>query len=78
MKGRISFRPVADIAPGGDNAVMGAVERAFQLALSCRTIDELRAKLQREGHTNVDSHLQGSLRRELKKLVMDQSRVSVR
>jgi hypothetical protein len=30
-------------------SVMGMVERAFQLAPSCRTIDELRAKLMLEG-----------------------------
>ena len=60
---------IADIASARDNAVMGTVERAFQLAPSCRTINELRAKLTREGHTNIDAHLQGSLRRELKKLM---------
>jgi hypothetical protein len=49
--------------------LMGTVERAFQLAPACRTMDELRAKLVREGHTNIDAHLQGSLRRELRKLL---------
>jgi len=39
------------------------------LAPGCRTIDELRAKLVREGHTYIDAHLQGSLRRDLKKLL---------
>ena len=51
-------------------AVVGTVERAFQLAPSCRTIHELRAKLVREGHTSIDAHLQGSLRRDLKKLML--------
>jgi hypothetical protein len=49
--------------------LMGTVERAFQLAPACRTMDELRAKLVREGHTNIDAHLQGSLRRDLRKLL---------
>jgi hypothetical protein len=51
-------------------AVVGTVERAFQLAPGCRTIDELRAKLVREGHTSIEAHLQGSLRRDLKKLML--------
>jgi len=65
----VRFPPIADIATARDNAAMGTVERAFQLAPGCRTIDELRAKLVREGHTNIDAHLQGSLRRDLKKLL---------
>jgi len=64
-----SFHPIADIASASDNGAMGTVERAFQLAPSCRSLDELRAKLMREGHTNIDAHLQGSLRRDLKKLL---------
>lgn len=47
----------------------GTVERAFQLAPECRSIDELRAKLVREGCMNIDAHLQGSLRRDLAKLL---------
>jgi len=47
----------------------GTVERAFQLAPTCKTMDELQAKLIREGHTNVAAHLQDSLRRELRKLL---------
>lgn len=49
--------------------MVGTVERAYQLAPECRTMDELRAKLMREGCTNIDAHLQGSLRRELSKLL---------
>jgi hypothetical protein len=64
----VRFPPVADVALEADKAVMGTVERAFQLAPDCRTIDELRTKLFREGHSNIDAHLQGSLRRDLKKL----------
>jgi len=32
-------------------------------------MDEVRRKLLREGCTNVDAHLQGSLRRELAKIL---------
>ena len=48
---------------------MSTVERAFELAPECRTIDELRSKLVKEGHSNIDAHLQGSLRRQLKGLL---------
>ena len=48
---------------------MGTVERAFELAPNCRTIEELRSKLVREAHSNVDAHLQGSLRRDLKRVL---------
>lgn len=51
----------------------GTVERAFQLAPGCRSIEELRAKLMREGCTNVDAHLQGALRKELAKLLEERS-----
>jgi hypothetical protein len=50
--------------------MVGTVERAFQLAPECRSNLELRNKLVREGHSNVDAHLQGrALRAELKKLL---------
>jgi hypothetical protein len=52
---------------------MGTVERAFQLAPECRSLEELRAKLMSDGHTNIDVHLQGSLRRDLKKLLKSSS-----
>ncbi|MEO6225666.1 MAG: hypothetical protein ABIO80_07440 [Sphingomicrobium sp.] len=48
---------------------IGTVERAFQLAPECRSIDEIRAKLMKERFTNIDAHLQGSLRRDLSKLL---------
>ena len=48
---------------------MGTVERAFQLAPECRTMDELRAKLSKEQFGAIDAHLQGSLRRDLRKLL---------
>ena len=43
----------------------GTVQRAFELAPECTSFDELRRKLKKEGHSNVDEHLQGVLRKEL-------------
>ena len=43
----------------------GTVERAFQLAPECSSMDELRFKLKKDGCSNVDEHLQGVLRKEL-------------
>jgi hypothetical protein len=51
----------------------GTVERAFQLAPECQSIEELRAKLIKEGCSNIDAHLQGSLRRDLAKLFKKQA-----
>ena len=52
------------------NRMIGTVERAFQLAPECSSREEIRRRLVREGHTNVDAHLQGkALRAELKKLL---------
>jgi hypothetical protein len=48
---------------------MGTVERALQLAPECQTIEEIRTKLNEEGHSSIDAHLQGSLRRDLKRLL---------
>ncbi len=48
---------------------IGTVERAYQLAPECETVDELRGKLMREGFTNIDAHLQGSLRKDLQRLL---------
>ena len=49
---------------------VGTVERAFQLAPECSSIDELRAKLRKEGCSSVDTHLQGpSIRKDLSKLL---------
>lgn len=44
---------------------VGTVERAFQLASECTSVDELRFKLKKEGCSYVDEHLQGVLRKEL-------------
>ena len=40
-----------------------------QLATECGSIDELREKLMTEGHTQINAHLQGSLRKDLAKLL---------
>lgn len=49
---------------------VGTVERAFQLAPECASLDELKAKLRSEGCTQIDEHLRGpSIRGELKKLL---------
>ena len=47
----------------------GTVERAYQLAPQCETMEELRAQLVKDGCPNVDDYLQGALRRELIKLL---------
>jgi hypothetical protein len=45
----------------------GTVQRAFEIAPECRSIDEIRSKLIREGHAAVQEHLQGSsIQKELK------------
>ncbi len=44
------------------------VERAFQLAPSVTSVEEIRTLLRREGYSNVDAHLAGaSIRADLKK-----------
>jgi hypothetical protein len=50
-----------------------AVERAFQVAGSCATIDEIRRMLRAEGYAQVDAHLDGRMiRRELKVLLREE------
>ena len=49
---------------------IGTVQRAFQLAPGCSSIDDLRRKLKQEGYSAVDEHLQGSsIQDDLKKLL---------
>jgi tRNA G26 N,N-dimethylase Trm1 len=44
------------------------IERAFELASSSATIDEVRAALRREGYSSVDAHLAGpSIKADLRK-----------
>ncbi len=38
---------------------LSTVERAFQLAEQCASVEEIRAKLKKEGYSNVDAHLAG-------------------
>ena len=45
------------------------IERAFQLADQCASIDELAGKLKREGYAQVDAHLNSrQLRSQLAKM----------
>lgn len=44
------------------------IERAFELARSSTSIDEIRKGLRQEGYSNVDAHLAGaSIKADLKK-----------
>ena len=44
------------------------IERAFELARSAATIEEVRNALRREGYSNVDAHLAGpSIKADLRK-----------
>jgi hypothetical protein len=44
------------------------VERAFQLAPSVSSVEEIRQALRHEGYSNIDAHLAGaSIRADLKK-----------
>jgi hypothetical protein len=44
-------------------------ERAYELAAEGMDLKHMRSKLSTEGYTNVDGHLTGSLRRELKNIL---------
>ena len=48
----------------------GTVERAFRLTPECTSVEELRGNLVKEGCSNIDAHLQGSLRKNLAKLLI--------
>lgn len=46
------------------------IERAFQLAPECATIEELKRKLMREGYLQVNAHLNGrQIRRDIQPLL---------
>jgi hypothetical protein len=48
----------------------GVIERAYELAPECGSVDEVRAALRREGYSNVDGHLAGPrIRADLTKLL---------
>lgn len=47
------------------------IERAFQLAPTAASIDEIRKTLRQEGYANVDAHLAGaSIKADLKKRIV--------
>jgi hypothetical protein len=49
---------------------VGTIQRAFELAPTSTSIEEVRYKLRREGYIQVDEHLSGSvIRADLKKLL---------
>ena len=49
------------------------VARAYKLAPECSDLEQLRAKLRREGYANVDAHLSSArLRADLKLLLKSQ------
>ncbi len=46
------------------------IERAFQLAKECASVDEIRGKLKQEGFSNVDAHMAGGkIRSDLTKII---------
>ncbi len=38
---------------------VGIIERAYQLAVECGSVDELQRKLRHEGYFQVEAHLRG-------------------
>jgi len=49
---------------------VGTIERAYELAPQCSSVDEIRLALRREGFSQVDEHLSGAvIRSDLKKLL---------
>jgi len=49
------------------------IERAFQLAPECGSIDELKRRLMREGYLQVNAHLSGrQIRRDIQPLLQRQ------
>jgi hypothetical protein len=54
------------------------VQRAFEIAPDCASVDEIRSRLKKEGYESVQEHLQGNaiqkeLRARLKKVVQHAS-----
>lgn len=46
------------------------IERAFQLAEGSSNVEEIRAKLKKEGYPSVDAHLSGGrIRSDLTKII---------
>jgi hypothetical protein len=71
---RVDFSSDA-LSPGGQTEgdsmhYPNIIERAFQLARSSSTIEEIRKALRREGYSQVDAHLAGSkIRSDLQKVL---------
>ena len=68
---RIAIPPVHDGSETFEGSPMqstNVVERAFELARSSSTVEEVRKALRQEGYSNVDAHLSGaSIKADLKK-----------
>jgi len=48
----------------------GIIERAYELAPNCTTLEEIRIALRDEGYANVNAHMAGSsIRADLRKLL---------
>jgi hypothetical protein len=66
-------RPVPPVHDGNETSgtfmqTQNIIERAFELARSSTSIDEIRKALRQEGYSNVDAHLGGaSIKADLKK-----------
>jgi hypothetical protein len=53
---------------------IGIIERAYQLAGECESVDEVRRKLRTEGYFNVEAHLSGGvIRGELTRRLLKQA-----
>jgi hypothetical protein len=53
--------------PWRSAGTMNVIERAFAVAPSCATIEEIRRLLRQEGYAQVDAHLGGrTIRRQLR------------
>ena len=56
----------------------GIIERAYEIAPECSSVDEVRSALRREGYSNVDGHLSGPrIRADLTKLLNKLERPSI-
>jgi hypothetical protein len=54
----------------GENKAVGTVQRAYELAPFCGTVEQIRIRLKREGYSMVEEHLSGtSIRSDLRKLL---------
>lgn len=48
----------------------GVIERAYQLAETSETVEQVRLQLRKEGYSNVDAHLAGpKIRSDLTKII---------